>query len=214
MNRFAPFLLFSLLLVACGCSYAGEPSASRQLESDSTFQPYVHCDGFAEGVRGVTLDRRPPTAEPWREVGIGGKSQRVSVIDGYRVMYSYARTFPFATLKAERSDPSKYLEDKEIVTSYFADIAKADYKSDLVNFSGQNFSGQTLTKIELTGRTLGITQILWDEDSIIVTIYFLNQETENRKFKTYEEFISLRDSFIRGYIECVTKKRATSILSQ
>ncbi len=214
MNRFAPFLLFSLLLVTRGCSYAGESGPPGLLESNSKFQPYVHCDGFAEGVRGVTLDRRPQTAEPWRDVGFGYKSERVSVIDGYRVMYSYARTYPFAKLKAEQSDPSKYLEDKEIVTSYFADIAKADDKSDLVNFSGQGFSGQTLTKSELTGRTLGITQILWDDDSIIVTIYFLNQAPENRKFKTYEEFISLRDSFIHGYIECVTKKRATSILSQ
>ena len=214
MNRFVPFLLFLLLLVTCGSSYAGEPSPPTQLESDSKFQPYIRCDGFAEGVRGVTLDRRPQSAEPWREVGIGSKSQRVSVIDGYNVMYSYARTYPFANLKAERSDPSKYLEDKEIVTSYFADIAKADGNSDLVNFSGQGFSGQTLTKRELTGTTLGITQVLWDEDSIIVTIYFLNQAPENRRFKTYEEFISLRDSFIRGYIECVTKKRSTPILSQ
>ena len=214
MNRFAPFLLFLLLLVTCGSYYAGEPGPPRQPESDSKFQQYFRCDGFAEGVRGVILDQRPQRAEPWREVGIGGKSQRVSVIDGYRVMYSYARNYPFATLKAERSDPSKYLKDKEIVTSYFADIAKADDKSDLVNFSGQNFSGQTLTKRELTGRTLGITQILWDEDSIIVTIYFLNQEPENRKFKTYEEFISLRDGFINGYIECVTKKRSTPVLSQ
>ncbi|HWN30677.1 MAG TPA: hypothetical protein VNN78_04850 [Burkholderiales bacterium] len=214
MNRFASFLLFLLLLVTRGSSYAEEPDPPRQLESDSKFQPYVRCDGFAEGVRGVTLDRRPQTAEPWREVGFGGKSQRISAIDGYRVMYSYARTYPFAKLKAEQSDPSKYLEDKEIVTSYFADMAKADGKSDLVNFSGQGFSGQTLTKKELTGTTLGITQVLWDEDSIIVTIYFLNQAPENRRFKTYEEFISLRDSFISGYIECVTKKRSTPILSQ
>ncbi len=214
MNRFAPFLLFLLLLITSGSPYAGEPGLPGQLESDSKFQPYVLCDGFAEGVRGVTLDRRPQTAEPWRDVGIGGKSQRVSVIAGYRVMYSYARTYPFANLKAERSDPSKYLEDKGIVTSYFADMAKADENSDLVNFSGQGFSGQTLTKRELTGRTLGITQILWDDDSIIVTIYFLNQAPENRRFKTYEEFISLRDSFIHGYIECVTKKRSTTILSQ
>ena len=214
MNLFAPFLLFLLLLVTRGSSYAGEPGPPRQLVSDAKLQPYVHCDGFAEGVRGVTQDRRPQTAEPWREVGFGGNSQRVSVIDGYRVMYSYARTYPFANLKAEQSDPSKYPEDKKIVTSYFADIARADDKSDLVNFSGKGFSGQTLTKRELTGRTLGITHILWDEDAIIVTIYFLNQAPENRRFKTYEEFISLRDSFVHGYIECVTKKKSIPIPSQ
>ena len=162
----------------------------------------------------MTLDRRPQSAEPWREVGFNGKSQRVSVVDGYRVMYSYARTYPFANLKAERSDLSRYIEDKGIVTLNLAEMANADGTVDLVNFSYRGFSGQTLTKRELAGRALGIAQILSDEDSVIVTIYFLNQAPENRRFQTYEEFISLRDAFIRGYIECVAKKRSTPTLSR
>ena len=162
----------------------------------------------------MTLDRRPQGAEPWREVDFSGKSQRVSVLDGYRVMYSYARTYPFANLKAERSDPSRYIEDKRIVTLNLAEMANADGALDLVNFSYRGFSGQTLMKRELAGRALGIAQILSDEDSVIVTIYFLNQTPENRRFQTYEEFISLRDAFIRGYIECVAKKRSIPILSQ
>jgi hypothetical protein len=50
-------------------------------------------------------------------------------------------------------------------------------------------------------------QLFSDEDLVIVTIYFLNQLPENRRFQTYEEFISLRDAFIRGYIDCVAQKR-------
>src|SRR5437879_10758880 len=42
-------------------------------------------------------------------------TRRVSVTEGYRVMYSYPRTYPFASLKAEGSDPSKYAEDKQVV---------------------------------------------------------------------------------------------------
>ena len=175
-------------------------------EDSSRLQPYIHCDGFAGGVRGVTLDRRPPTAEPWRDVSSGGSTWRVSVVEGYRVMYSYPRTYPFASLKAERSDPSNYREDKQIVMRSLVELSRADGNTERVDFSNQGLSGQTVTKKELGGSTLGITQIFSDEDAVIVTIFFLNHAPQNRSFQTYEEFIALRDDFVRGYIECVAKK--------
>jgi hypothetical protein len=207
-------LLFLPSVAAHANSSAGERDPAGQGESSAKLQPYVHCDGFAGGIRGVTLDRRPQTAERWREVNFGGRIQRVSVIDGYRVMYSYVRTYAFANLKAERSDRSRYIEDKEIVTSNLAEMARADDSLDLVAFPYQGFSVQMLTKRKLAGRTLGMGQILADEDWVIVTIYFLNQVPENRSFQTFEEFISLRDAFIRGYIECVARKRPASEASR
>jgi len=190
---------------ACAGEHAGEAQAEHALK----LRPYIHCDGFAGGVRGVALDRRPQTAEPWREVGFGNKSRRVSVVDGYRVAYSYPRTFQFANLKAERSDPSRYAEDKRIVTLGLADMGKADGNTALADFSDRGFSGQTLAKKGLSGTTLAITQIFSDEDSVIVTIYFMNQVPEMRRFQTHEEFIALRDSFIRGYVGCVAKKKSS-----
>ena len=159
----------------------------------------------------MALDRRPRAAAPWREVGFGGRIRRVSVAEGYRVTYSYPRTFRFANLNAERSDPSRYAEDKRIVMLDLAEMAQADGDTELVEFSERGFSGQTLAKRKLGGTTLAKTQIFSDEDSVIVTIYFMNQLPENRKFQTYEEFVSLRDGFIRGYIECVAKKKSIAI---
>jgi len=158
-------------------------------------------------VRGVTLDPRPPAAEPWREVSSGGRTWRVSVVEGYRVMYSYPRTYPFASLKAERSDPAKYAEDKQVVMRSLEELASADGNTELAGFSNQSFSGQTVTKKELAGSTLGITQIFSDSDLVIVTIFFLNQAPQDRRFQTYAEFVSLRDDFVRGYMECVARKR-------
>ena len=202
-------ILFSGL-IAHGTACAGEHTAEGQPEHALKLRPYIHCDGFAGGVRGVVLNRRPQTAEPWREVGFGNTSGRVSVVDGYRVAYSYPRTFQFANLKAERSDPSRYHEDKQIVTLNLADMAKADGDTALAEFSDRGFSGQTLGKRKLSGTTLAITQIFSDEDSVIVTIYFMNQVPEMRRFQTHEEFIALRDSFIRGYVDCVTRKKSIS----
>ena len=189
----------------------GTASAREQevrAEHALKLRPYIHCDGFAGGVRGVALDRRPQTAEPWRDVGFGDRSVRVSVVDGYRVAYSFPRTLGFANLKAERSDPSRYAEDKRIVARNLADMARADGNTALSEFSDLGFSGQTLAKKELSGTTLAITQIFSDSDSVIVTIYFMNQVPQMRRFQTYEEFIALRDSFIRGYIECVSRKKS------
>ncbi len=162
----------------------------------------------------MALDRRPRAAEPWREVGIGGKIRRVSVVEGYRVTYSYPRTFRFANLNAERSDASRYAEDKRIVTLNLVEMAEADGGTELVEFSDRGFSVQTLAKRKLGGTTLAKTQIFSDEDSVIVTIYFMNQLPENRRFQTYEEFISLREGFIRGYIECAAKKKSIPIHQQ
>ncbi len=200
-------ILFSAV-IAHGTACAGKHTDELQAEHALILRPYIHCDGFAGGVRGVALDRRPQTAERWREVGFGNRSGRVSVVDGYRVAYSFPRTFHFANLKAERSDPSRYAEDKQIVTRNLADMAKADGDTALADFSDRGFSGQTLAKKELRGTTLAITQIFSDEDSVIVTIYFMNQVPEMRRFQTHEEFIALRDSFIRGYVECVAKKKS------
>jgi len=128
------------------------------------------------------------------------------VVEGYRVMYSYPRTYPFANLKAERSDSAKYAEDKQVVMRSLAELASADGNTELAGFSNQGFSGQTVTKKELAGSTLGITQIFSDSDLVIVTIFFLNQAPQDRRFQTYGEFVSLRDGFVRGYMECVAKK--------
>jgi len=96
------------------------------------------------------------------------------------------------------------------VTLNLADMARADGNTALSDFSDRGFSGQTLGKKELSGTTLAITQIFSDEDSVIVTIYFMNQVPEMRRFQTHEEFIALRDSFIRGYVECVARKKSIS----
>jgi len=185
-------------------------AATCHAEATSRLQAYLHCDGFAGGVRGVVLDRRPQTAEPWREVGVAGKSQRISVVDGYRVTYSYARTYAFASLRAEQSDPARYAEDRSVVTVNFAEMAKADRTLDLAEFFHRGLPVQTLTKRQLGGRTLAMAQILADVDAVIVTIFFLNHAPEHRHFQAMEEFIGLRDAFIRGYIECVMTKRAAS----
>jgi len=187
-----------MVLALLACSAAAD---------EAVLEPYIRCDGFAAGVRAVTFDRRPADAPRWRTIELRGKSERVSVLDGYRVMYSYPRMLPFARLNAEQSDPARYQADKRTVADYFAGIAQADDSTALSATSAGGFAIQSLTKKALGGTTLGITQLLSDADGVIVTIYFLNQVPELRQFETHEEFVRLRDEFVRGYAECAASRR-------
>jgi hypothetical protein len=174
---------------------------------NSGLDAYIGCDGFAGGVRAVTLDRRAEDAQTWRELEFGGQKHRVSVLDGYRLTYSYTRDYPFASLRVERSESSRYGQDREIVTGYFTGMAKADAELELSEFSYRSHAVQLLTKKALGGRTLGAAHILADSDAVIVTVFFYNQLPEHRSFQTLEEFAGLRDAFIRGYIDCVARKK-------
>lgn len=94
------------------------------------------------------------------------------------------------------------------------EVAQADGNVDVQDFALHGFSGQTLTKRSLSGSTLGITQLFSDDDQMIVTIYLLSQAPDKSRFKTFAEFVVLRNSFVSGYAECVAKKRVTSLLLQ
>ena len=190
-----------MALVAATAAAAAETAGNGALDA------YIGCDGFAGGVRAVTLDRRAEDAQTWRELEFGGQKHRISVIDGYRLTYSYARDFPFASLRVERSDSSRYRADREIVTAYFTGMANADAALELSDFSYRGYLVQLLTKKVLGGRTVGAAHILADTDAVIVTIFFYNQFPEHRSFQTLEEFTSLRDAFVRGYIDCVARKK-------
>src|SRR5206468_11320869 len=96
--------------------------------------------------------------------------------------------------------------DKQDVMRSHDEQSRTDGNTKLPGFSNQCISDQTHTKKELAGSTLGITQIFSDSDLVIVTIFFLNHAPQDRRFQTYGEFVSLRDGFVRGYMECVAKK--------
>jgi hypothetical protein len=148
---------------------------------------------------------------------------KVSVIDAYRVMFSYSDLlYYFANVKIESSDPDSYNQDKENVISslkYLADhkqatgIVFAD-KSDLNGF--QHY-GIDRDKIDVGG-TVGTHVLFDDRHHLIVTIYLLNQDDKNvframaggpRRFRDIDEYKPLRDEFLTKYSECLSKVAAT-----
>ncbi len=58
------------------------------------------------------------------------------------------------------------------------------------------------------GGVIGIYVIFSDADNVTVTVYFLNQGREHRRFKDIEEFRALRDTFLNRYTRCIKDGRS------
>ena len=150
-----------------------------------------------------------------REVTTAKGTERVSVIDGYRVMFAYSDLlYYFANVKIEQSDPARYLEDKEKAINelkYFSSVQQATGMifTDKVMLNGFEHYGIDRDKIDVGGQ-VGIHVLFYDRDQLIITIYILNQDDRNifrqfgkRRFRNIDEYRTLKDDFLNRYSECL-----------
>lgn len=149
---------------------------------------------FNDGLEANEITRR--NADPLntaREVTTSKGMEEVSILDGYRVLYSYPETNYFAKMHVEQSKKDEYENDKIKVLSELDEIAKG---SPIKNEKLSNLTYYHLGNETLDHNVLDMTLVFFPDDQIIATIYFLNQQPEERKFKTIEEFNSLRNNFM------------------
>jgi len=137
----------------------------------------------------------------FRIVQSSSGEKEVSVIDGFRLMYKYPDTEHFAKMMVEKSKKEEYKNDKIKVIEELKFIAKGQ-NVDQMNYNGYEY--YFIGNDHLYDTPVGMAVIFFPENQIITTIYFLNQEPENRKFQTIAEFISLKDNFIKGVIDNAT----------
>src|SRR4029434_2555729 len=105
-SRFAIFavaLLVSPVLIVRAQSTSTEPLKS-----------YTTCK-VPGNLKIKEVTRRTAT-DNYREVTTENGKQKVSVVDGYRVMFAYpGLTYYFANVKIEQSAPDSYAPDKEVL---------------------------------------------------------------------------------------------------
>ena len=91
-------------------------SVSGQSKSNpDPLKPYTTCK-LPGDLKVKEVTRRPKSMEKYREVTTAKGTERVSVVDGYRVMLAYKDLFYFfANVKIEQSDAASYPQDKERV---------------------------------------------------------------------------------------------------
>ena len=180
-------------------------------------KPYTTCK-MPGDLKIKEVTRRPKSAEKYREVNTAKGPEKVSVIDGYRVMFAYKDLFYFfANVKIEQSDPASYLQDKERVLSNLEYSASTEKATGIIGtgktmLNGFEHYGTDRDKIDVGG-TLGIHVLFHDANHLIVTIYFLNQEDKTtgslfwrngrRRFTSIAEAQTLKDDFLNRYSECL-----------
>jgi hypothetical protein len=184
--------------------------ASQSKDDFDPLKPFTTCEmGGDLKVKDIT--RRPKSAEKYREVSTDKGDERVSVVDGYRVMFGYKDVrYYFANVKIERSDPKSYGQDKERVINQLKHFSSTK-QATKIQYTGQKLLngfehyGIDRDVIDVGGQ-VGIHVLFDDTKHLIITIYLLNQEKKNRRFNNIEEYHALKADFLNRYSECLRAK--------
>ena len=179
-------------------------------------KPYTACE--LPGDLKIKEVNRWSSKDKYREVTTDKGTERVSVLDGYRVMFAYQDLlYYFANVKIELSDPLSYEGDKQKIIADLKHSAaterasKAMY-SDKTILNGFEHYGIDRDAIDVGG-TIGIHVLFYDPNHLVVTIYLLNQDDKNRyrslfgkrRFHNIDEYRALRDDFLNHFSECLKR---------
>ena len=206
MRRFFEKLLISLLMALLALPTV--LLASQSKDDDDPLKPYTTCE-IGGDLKAKDITRRPKSAEKYREVTTDKGNERVSVLNGYRVMFGYEDVrYYFANVKIEQSDAESYTQDKERVInelkhySSTKQATKIQYHDKQV-LNGFEHYGLDRDVIDVGGQ-VGIHVLFDDTKHLIITIYLLNQEKKNRRFNNLDEYFALKAHFLNRYTECLS----------
>ena len=156
----------------------------------------------------MSVDRAPhlPMARP---VETPSGTKRVSVADGYRVILAFPNTDPFVNLKIEVSVPGLYAEDKGVVLEEMKAMvaSSGDPNVRLERSTRSGVAIASLNRQTLEGGVIGVYSLFDDAESMIVTVYVLNQLPERRAYQDMDGYKKLRDTFLAEYIQCMATNR-------
>jgi hypothetical protein len=179
------------------------PDVRRSAEAEP-LDAYVLCQ-YGAGLSVVSTARLPGHGVRYRSVATSSGEKKISVVDGYSLMVAQGEPSYFANMKVEKSDPSQYVSDKDVAIKSLefamqqSSTGKAAWEH--MRYNGFDVYGVTDPTMDANGPN-GIYVLFRDSTQTIVTIYFLGQKPEYRKFKTIEEHDALRDLLLAQLTTC------------
>jgi len=195
-------LFLCVAILFSGCMPKADDGGRRSLTDP--LEPYTLCK-FSEELSVVSAVRFPPDVTS-RAVKTASGPKDVSILDGYRILYSYPGTDIFANVKFEMLQPPRYLSDKKSIIEgmeFLASLAKG-IKDPLEHGENLEYEVYGLNNRTISGKgPISMYTLFNDAEGMVVTVYFLNQKAERRKFQTYEEYLDLRDRFLDELMSCV-----------
>ena len=175
---------------------------------------YVFCQ-YGAGLSVVSTRRLPGQGVRYRSVATSSGEKKISLIDGYSLMVGYGEPSYFANMKVEKSDPSQYVSDKDAAIKNFEfanQLAPAAIKAawEHMPYNGFDVYGFDDPTLDANGPN-GMYVLFHDPTQTIVTIYFLGQKPEYRKFKTIEEHDALRDHVLEQLTTCANSPPSVGV---
>jgi len=213
MSRLSRKILVALMIAIP--TWLTSVSAQSPSKADP-LKPYTTCK-LPGDLKVKEVTRRPKSMEKYREVTTTKGNERVSVLDGYRVMFAYKDVlYYYANVKIEQSDSANYLQDKEKVISELKYDSPTKPAATGIIYTGRTMLngfehyGFDRDRIDVGG-TMGVHVLFYDAGHLIITIYLLNQDDKNvfraqfgrRRFTNIEEYRTLKDDFLNHYSECL-----------
>ena len=138
-----------------------------------------------------------------REVETDSGPRQIDMRAGLRVMFAYPETDFYANVKAELLPAANYPQLKQFLLDNFRHLVHGNTLNTALHSPVNGLEIHGLDREMLEGGVLGIYLLFDDQVHLATTIYLLNQEPQNRKFQTMEEYRGLRDRFLSSYTACI-----------
>lgn len=205
-------LITTLIFWGCGIVLFSAAPVGQCSNDSEKLKRYTSCR-FDNDLYIKEVARRDKSAENHRTVKTSAGEKKVSVVDGYRVMYAYQKArYYFANVKIEQSNVQDYANDKETVIEQIKYLPFYDTPIKMVFRGNQSLNGFEVYGADMDvidkGGVIGIYVIFSDADNVVITIYFLNQGREHRRYNNIDEFRSVRDDFLQRYTRCIADSRS------
>ncbi len=188
------------LLAATAQLLVAQPSPGM-----ATLTPYTTCT-FSDGLQVVQVDPLAPGITS-REVETDSGSRQINLEAGLRIKFAYPSTDFYANVKAELLPAANYAQLKQFLLDNLQHLGHGNIMNTSLHSPLNGFEAHGLDREKLEGGVLGIYLLFDDSAHVVTTIYMLNQEPQDRKFQTIEEYRRLRDQFLASYSACIRKNQ-------
>lgn len=142
-----------------------------------------------------------------REVETDSGSRQINLEAGLRIKFAYPSTDFYANVKAELLPAANYAQLKQFLLDNLQHLGHGNIMNTSLHSPLNGFEAHGLDREKLEGGVLGIYLLFDDSAHVVTTIYMLNQEPQDRKFQTIEEYRRLRDQFLASYSACIRKNQ-------
>jgi hypothetical protein len=212
MHHLHRAVTLGLLFTVAGCAENNaqtrslphsRPSSPSKAQPTSPFKPYTACH-FEDGLQ-VAEIMPLPASIAGRTVETMHGTAHVPILRGVRVLFAYPGTDLFANVTVEQLPASSFDESKADLISNFEQILSSSdsTRNYALKPTLNDFEIYGLDRPKLEPGALGVYLLIDNRTGIVTTIRFPNQEPDQRRFSTMEEYAKLRDHFLTAYTSCV-----------